>query len=132
EGAIVELWAGPRLDGTGSGDAAGRWSVSGGHRIDAHQLLVTAPGYLPLSRPDPDERALRLVLHRLPDLRGKVVDETGASVAGATLVLTRPGSPSEWSARSLDDGAFQLDGVPPGVYQVQVSSPEHDGYLTTV
>ena len=132
-GAVVQLWAGLRLDGTAAGNAGGRWSVSGGHRIDAHQLLATAPGYLPLSRPDPGEGSLWLVLHRLPDLEGKVVDETGAGLAGAFLVLTQPGSPSEWSARSAENGSFQLDGfLQPGTYQVQVSAPEHDGYVTTV
>jgi beta-lactamase class A len=133
EGVSVTLLAGRARDATGSGDSSGRWTVEGGHRIDAHRLLLTAPGYLPLTWPDPGQRPLLSVLHRLPELAGTVKDETGAAVVGATLVLKQPSSPVEWSLTSGADGAFAFRGtLAPGTYLVEVTAPEHDSYLATV
>ena len=132
-GVTVSLLAGLRLDATGAGDEYGRWSINGGHRIDAHQLLLTAPGYLSLTRPDPGERPLLAVLHRLPELQGTVLDDAGVAVGGAVLVLKQPGSPTEWSASSAANGGFGFDRtLPPGSYLVEVTAPNHDGYLGTV
>src|SRR5438270_1683493 len=133
EGVSVTLLAGQALDATARGDAYGRWTVEGGHRIDAHRLLLTAPGYLPLTWPDPGQRPLLSVLHRLPELAGTVVDETGGAVTGATLVLKQPGGPAEWSLTSGADGTFAFRGtLAPGTYLVEVNAPEHDSYLGTV
>ena len=49
------------------------------------------------------------------------------------LVLKQPGSPTEWSASSAANGGFGFDRtLPPGSYLVEVTAPNHDGYLGTV
>jgi iron complex outermembrane receptor protein len=52
-------------------------------------------------------------------VRGGVVEKaTGAPVAGATVVLIG----TSFAALSEADGSYEIDGVPPGTYQVQVAS----------
>src|SRR5207245_2293973 len=91
---------------------------------------ASAPCRSPDTWPDPGQRPLLSVLHRLPELAGTVVDETGGAVTGATLVLKQPGGPAEWSLTSGADGTFAFRGtLAPGTYLVEVNAPEHDSYL---
>jgi hypothetical protein len=66
------------------------------------------------------------------NLYGRVLDEKGGPVAGATLTLTGPGAPG--SAASDSHGLFHFLGLPPGRYSLDAQlsgfSPFHYGDLT--
>jgi len=66
------------------------------------------------------------------NLYGRVLDEKGGPVAGATLTLTGPGAPL--SAASDSHGLFHFLGLPPGRYSLDAQlsgfSPFHYGDLT--
>lgn len=55
-------------------------------------------------------------------ISGKVVDQSGASIAGAVVKLTRDGQPSPPDTTSNEDGLFAFTHVPPGPFHVTVSS----------
>jgi len=131
-GAQVTLASSSDVDARGRTDEAGRWTLTGGHRIDGHRLAFASPGFLPVDRTARAEMP-PVVLHRLPDLRGRVVDDTGAPVAGAEVIVQQAGRPAEWNLQSGGDGAFALPAtLLPGAFAVTVSAPDHDPFLTTV
>lgn len=62
-------------------------------------------------------------------LRGRVVDDTGAPVAGVTVSTPRyryqPRHPDRWFAQTGEDGRFELLGLPVGSVTLRV---EHPGF----
>lgn len=54
---------------------------------------------------------------------GRVSDETGAPVAGASLSLNPVGSGRSFQAASLGDGSFQFSAVSEGAYRLSGSAP---------
>jgi Carboxypeptidase regulatory-like domain len=68
------------------------------------------------STPDPAQRLPGLI-------SGTVVDQTGASVAGAEVKLTRePPSPDQ-AVSTAEDGQFSLLNIEPGPFQLTITSP---------
>jgi Carboxypeptidase regulatory-like domain len=68
------------------------------------------------STPDPAQRLQGLI-------SGTVVDQTGASVAGAEVKLTRePPSPNRMVS-TAEDGQFSLLNIEPGPFQLTITSP---------
>jgi hypothetical protein len=56
-------------------------------------------------------------------ISGKVVDQSGANIAGAVVRLTREGQSSDPEVTSNEDGLFAFTNVPPGPFQLTISSP---------
>lgn len=56
-------------------------------------------------------------------ISGKVVDQSGISIAGAVVKLTREGESSDPEVTSNDDGLFAFTHVVPGPFQLTISSP---------
>ena len=60
---------------------------------------------------------------RVGSIRGKIVDQSGANIAGALVKLTREGQSSGLEATSSEDGLFAFSNVAPGPFQLTISSP---------
>jgi Carboxypeptidase regulatory-like domain len=61
---------------------------------------------------------------RVGSISGKIVDQSGADVAGAVVRLTREeGQPSGLEVTSSEDGLFAFSNVAPGPFQLTISSP---------
>jgi hypothetical protein len=59
---------------------------------------------------------------RLPGvIIGTVVDQTGASVAGAEVKLTREPSSQNQTVSTAEDGQFSLAGIDPGPFQLTIT-----------
>lgn len=56
-------------------------------------------------------------------ISGKVVDQSGANIAGAVVKLAREGESSELEATSNGDGLFAFTHVTPGPFHLTISSP---------
>jgi len=56
-------------------------------------------------------------------ISGKVVDQTGANITGATITLTREGQSPILQAISDEEGKFYFFNVPPGPFHLTISSP---------
>jgi hypothetical protein len=56
-------------------------------------------------------------------ISGKVVDQTGANITGATITLARDGQSSTQQAVSDEEGKFYFFNVPPGPFHLAISSP---------
>jgi len=56
-------------------------------------------------------------------ISGKIVDQSGANIAGAVVKLTREGQSSGLEATSNEDGLFAFTNVTPGPFQLTISSP---------
>jgi len=56
-------------------------------------------------------------------IRGKIVDQSGADIAGAVVKLTREGQSSALEVTSGQDGLFAFSNVAPGPFQLTISSP---------
>jgi hypothetical protein len=61
--------------------------------------------------------------HQAGSISGKVVDQTGANIAGAVVNLRREGESSALEITSDEDGLFALSNVGPGPFQLTISSP---------
>jgi Carboxypeptidase regulatory-like domain len=61
--------------------------------------------------------------HKAGSISGKVVDQSGANIAGAVVKLTREGQSSGLEATSNEDGLFAFTNVAPGPFQLTISSP---------
>src|SRR6202045_3536674 len=61
--------------------------------------------------------------HQLGSIRGKVVDQSGADIAGAVVRLSRDGQSSGLEVTSGEDGLFAFSNVAPGPFQLTISSP---------
>ncbi len=55
-------------------------------------------------------------------ISGKVVDQSGVEIEGAVVTLKREGESSEMKAPSNGDGLFAFTDVPPGPFQLTISS----------
>ncbi|MDX2152552.1 MAG: carboxypeptidase regulatory-like domain-containing protein [Bryobacteraceae bacterium] len=63
------------------------------------------------------------------DLKGKVVDPTGAAIASAKLTITNTGRGITRASTSDGEGGYNIPLLPPGVYRLRV---EADGFKTQV
>jgi len=61
--------------------------------------------------------------HQAGSISGKVVDQSGANIAGAVVKLTREGQSSGLEVTSSEDGLFAFSNVAPGPFQLTISSP---------
>ena len=60
---------------------------------------------------------------RAGSISGKIVDQSGANIAGAVVKLTREGQSSGLEVASDEDGLFAFSNVAPGPFQLTISSP---------
>src|SRR5688572_2206928 len=60
---------------------------------------------------------------RTASLAGTVVDQTGAAIAGASIAIRREAVGSERHFTGDDQGAFEVDGLLPGDYELSATSP---------
>jgi hypothetical protein len=56
-------------------------------------------------------------------ISGKVVDQSGATIFGAVVTLTREGQSPDPVVTSNEDGLFAFTNVAPGPFQLTISSP---------
>ena len=56
------------------------------------------------------------------NIRGKVVDQSGAQITGALLKLTREGQSSSQEAESDEEGQFFFFNVAPGAFELTITS----------
>jgi hypothetical protein len=56
-------------------------------------------------------------------ISGKIVDQSGANIAGAVVKLTREGQSGGLETTSNEDGLFAFTNVAPGPFQLTISSP---------
>jgi Carboxypeptidase regulatory-like domain len=61
--------------------------------------------------------------HQAGSISGKVVDQSGASIAGAIVKLTRDDQSSGLEVASDEDGLFAFSNAAPGPFQLTISSP---------
>ena len=128
-GATAELLVNGEPRATAVTDSRGRFSLDNVRRIDAYRMVATAPGYAPVEL---GTAPATYVMHRLPRIQGRLVDDVGDPVAG-TLTLVRPGQSTVWTVPTDSDGFFSTDrGLEPGHYLVTVSAPKHDGMTEAV
>ena len=62
--------------------------------------------------------------HKAGSISGKVVDQSGVSIAGAIVKLTREGQTSALEVTSDEDGLFAFPNVAPGPFYLTISSPD--------
>ena len=67
-------------------------------------------------------------------ISGKIVDQSGASIFGAVVKLTRDGQTPGPEVTSDEDGQFAFSNVAPGSFQLTISSPglESQGFSGTL
>lgn len=133
-------------------EAPGQWASSGDDGVfelaeppgEGVPLRAAAAGYLPSVlrlRWTAQGEVWPLALTPVLDLTGRVVEPSGAPVAGA-LVETRPArDPTRpevihrrnWEVRSDDDGRFRCDDLPAGpTYELRFTAPGHAPALRVV
>jgi hypothetical protein len=61
--------------------------------------------------------------HQPGSIRSKIVDQSGANIAGAVVKLSREGQSSSLEVTSDQDGLFAFSNVSPGPFQFTISSP---------
>jgi Carboxypeptidase regulatory-like domain len=61
--------------------------------------------------------------HQVGSISGKVIDQSGANIAGAAVKLMREGQSSGLEVTSDEDGLFAFSNVAPGPFQLTISSP---------
>jgi len=86
------------------------------------RLTVTAVGHLPghlVVAPD-DDRSVSVTLERATTLEIQLIDETGTSLPGLTLLHRAPGSRHTTARRTDRNGRLIVDPVPQGVHQLLV------------
>ncbi|MHB1701379.1 MAG: carboxypeptidase-like regulatory domain-containing protein [Acidobacteriaceae bacterium] len=64
-------------------------------------------------------------------INGSVLDQTGAAVTGADVVITNEGTKTETKTISNSEGSFSQVGLQSGNYNVTVSSPGFDTFTET-
>jgi Carboxypeptidase regulatory-like domain len=103
-------------------------------RLSLPMLLCTFPAWsqqLPINQPaknnsdgaqapaGPQQRAE----YKVGSISGKIIDQSGANIAGAVVKLTREGQSSGLEVTSDEDGLFAFSNLVPGPYQLTISSP---------
>ena len=82
----------------------------------AHDLEQTEQhGAVPVGQPEPDQQIYG-------SIRGTVVDQSGAVVAGARVKLTSGDPPASQEAVTGGDGTFLFSRVAPGAFQLSITS----------
>jgi len=61
--------------------------------------------------------------HKTGSISGKIVDQSGANIAGAAVKFTRDGQSSGLEATSNEDGLFAFTNIAPGPFHLAISSP---------
>jgi hypothetical protein len=61
--------------------------------------------------------------HQPGSISGKIVDQSGANIAGAVVKLALAGQSSGLQVTSDEDGLFAFSNVAPGPFQLTISSP---------
>ncbi|HLQ60578.1 MAG TPA: serine hydrolase [Candidatus Acidoferrales bacterium] len=126
-GLRAELVSGTGVVSRAWTDTRGRFGLSGLHLMGTYQVRIQGTGFL--TAMVPAGTAQTVVVHRLPSLVGRVLDDTGAGVAGAGLELSQAGRPGIISLESDEDGFFWLLGrADPGNYRLTVSARAHDPF----
>ena len=84
----------------------------------------SAPNALPdAPRPSSSAGSLQQSDSQLPGtIDGTIVDPSGAAVVGARVKLTRQDHPSDPEILTGDDGQFSFAAVPPGPFQLTITS----------
>lgn len=113
-------WPNHQQESKTTSDVGGGFSFFAAEDFTALELLVSAPGHSLVRRnlrpADLEGGPLEILIQILPQVRGFVVDESGAAVAGAQVILT-PQTPTPFhprdrlalaAATSGADGAFTL------------------------
>jgi hypothetical protein len=62
-------------------------------------------------------------MNQRAEVTGTVVDQSGASVAGATITLHQVSTANTRITHAAPDGHFALAALPPGSYRVEIASP---------
>ncbi len=134
-GALVSLRAsrGTQPITSAVTDAAGQWGLSGpaGAGVLFTQAEAYAEVFTPVFAPS---ASLTIVLARAAGVRGRVVDETDAPVAGVPVKVRSMSNASEpsHSAQSDEDGRFSVASLFAGTYEVSVASAHWASEVATV
>src|SRR5271170_1978822 len=83
----------------------------------------TANSVLAGSQETPPSGGQQRAEHLAGSISGKVVDQSGVSIAGAVVNLRREGQGSGLEVTSDEDGLFALYNVAPGPFRLTISSP---------
>ena len=68
--------------------------------------------------------------HRpLGRITGTIRDQNAAAVVGAKVTATNPATGLQRTTTTANNGVFQLDALPPGIYQLQAEQP---GFAVTM
>jgi hypothetical protein len=92
----------------------------------SQQLLVDQAAKSALADPQTTEASAggqQNAGQRVGSISGKMVDQSGANIAGAVVKLTREGQSSRLEVTSSEDGLFAFSNVAPGPFQLTISSP---------
>ncbi|HEX6350461.1 MAG TPA: carboxypeptidase regulatory-like domain-containing protein, partial [Candidatus Dormibacteraeota bacterium] len=106
----------------------GSFHLAGGYRIEGYAVEVSAPGFISRQA----QGSGSLVLQRAPIVQGRVVDEAGNGVAGAWIAARALTGRTSGQTVTDADGFFWLTGLHPGLAEVTVVAPEHDGWQSRV
>jgi outer membrane receptor protein involved in Fe transport len=60
-------------------------------------------------------------------LSGTVVDQSGAAVAGASVIATESQTNRTMTAKTNAQGAWQIPQVPPGIYNIKINAANFEG-----
>ena len=87
------------------------------------QQLPAAPApQIPSDVARKSETPLQTQPQETGQIRGQVVDQTGANITGATVKLTRDGDPTGQEVTTDEDGKFYFFNVPPGIFHLTFTS----------
>ncbi len=120
--AQVRLQAATGPDAATSTAPDGTFALSGGYRVEGIQLDISAPGFLPLRR----HGSGLAVLARAPIVQGRVLDDTGAGVSGAWVIVQALKESARAQTVTDADGFFWVSAPQPGSADVSVFASDHD------
>lgn len=115
--------------GAAAGLAPGAYRIRGAGPLET-EIDVRAAGHVPQVVLAPgvgpgQEHELVVTLRLAVALSGRVVDDAGAPVAGASVSLARAAPSLALSGRSDDVGAFVLDGLEAGSWRLRATADGH-------
>jgi Carboxypeptidase regulatory-like domain len=85
-------------------------------------LLCSFPGRSQQLPTDQTATSAQSTQQQTGSISGKIVDQSGIEIEGAVVTLKREGESSEMKATSNGDGLFAFTDVPPGPFQLIISS----------